>query len=396
MIILVLNCGSSSIKFQVVNPETQAQLASGLMSEIGAPRASFRWRAGTQQHEQHCPNISYQDGLSLILASLTAGPEPVVASLAALGGVGHRVVHGGESFADSTLVTPEVLAAIEAVIPLAPLHNPANLLGIQVCQALLPDLPQVAVFDTAFHQSLPPHAYLYAIPYALYEKHGIRRYGFHGTSHRYVSEQAATMLGGPGHFISLHLGNGASACAIRNGQSVDTSMGMTPLQGLVMGTRSGDVDPSLIPFLAQQEGWPVEEVEQLLNKRSGLLGLSGGESDMRVLLERAAEGDEASQRALDVFCYRAKQYIGAYMATLGRLDALIFTGGIGENAAPVRAQICEGLEAFGITVDPAANAEGKARTWINREGAPVAVMVISTNEELMIALDTFRLIQEAD
>ncbi len=254
MIILVLNCGSSSIKFQVINPETRARLISGVMSEIGTSRARFKWQKGEERHTEEHAEISYEQGLSLILNTISTGPGQVIASLAELDGIGHRVVHGGEGFAASTLITPAVVRAIETVIPLAPLHNPANLLGIQVCASLLPDTPQVAVFDTAFHQTLPPHAYLYALPYELYEKHAVRRYGFHGTSHRYVSQRAAELLGGSVNLITLHLGNGASAAAIRAGQSVDTSMGMTPLEGLVMGTRSGDIDPSLVPFIMTTEG----------------------------------------------------------------------------------------------------------------------------------------------
>ncbi|MDQ4076770.1 MAG: acetate kinase [Chloroflexota bacterium] len=393
MVILVLNCGRSSIKFQVINPETEERLISGLMSEIGTPRASFEWEKVEQRHEETCADITYEAGISLILETISSGAGQVIDSLEQLDGVGHRVVHGGEAFADSTLITPEVESAIEAVIPLAPLHNPANLLGIRVCESLLPDSPQVAVFDTAFHQTLPRQAYLYALPYELYEEHGIRRYGFHGTSHRYVSERAAEIMGEQGNFITLHLGNGASVTAVLEGKSVDTSMGLTPLEGLVMGTRSGDIDPSLVPFIVENTGLTLDETERLLNKKSGLYGLSGGQSDMKVLLERAEQGDEASQRAIDVFCYRAKKYIGAYMAVLGKVDAIVFTGGIGENAAAVRAQICAGLEPYGIEIDLDANEHGKERAIISREGTPTTVLVIPTDEELMIALDTYRIIQ---
>jgi acetate kinase len=392
MIILVLNCGSSSIKFQVIETESQQRLIGGLLGEMASESATFSWQKGDQRHSDQCGPTDYERGITLILETITRGPGQVIEDLSQIEGIGHRVVHGGEAFAESTLVTPEVFAAIEATIPLAPLHNPANLQGIATCRALLPGTPQVAVFDTAFHQTLPEHAYLYAIPYELYQEHGIRRYGFHGTSHRYVSERAAELLPDARNFITLHLGNGASVTAIRDGKSVDTSMGLTPLEGLVMGTRSGDVDPSLIPFISQRENLSCQETETLLNKKSGLLGLSGGVSDMQTLLTRAAEGDERSQRALDVFCYRARKYIGSYMAALGQVDAVIFTGGIGENAAPVREQICAGLEPLGIEMDPDANRRGKEKTFVSTPGSRVKVLVIPTNEEWMIAQDTYQII----
>jgi acetate kinase len=395
MIILVLNCGSSSIKFQVIETESQQRLIGGLLGEMASESATFSWQKGDERHSDQCGPTDYERGITLILETITKGPGQVIQDLAQIEGIGHRVVHGGEAFAESTLVTPEVFAAIEATIPLAPLHNPANLQGIATCRALLPGTPQVAVFDTAFHQTLPEHAYLYAIPYELYQQHGIRRYGFHGTSHRYVSERAAELLPGARNFITLHLGNGASVTAIRDGKSVDTSMGLTPLEGLVMGTRSGDVDPSLIPFISQRENLSCQEAETLLNKKSGLLGLSGGVSDMQALLARAAEGDGRSQRALDVFCYRARKYIGSYMAALGQVDAIIFTGGIGENAAPVREQICAGLEPLGIEMDPEANRRGKETTFVSTPDSRVKVLVIPTNEEWMIAQDTYEIISRS-
>ncbi|HEX8684668.1 MAG TPA: acetate kinase [Ardenticatenaceae bacterium] len=395
MIILVLNCGSSSIKFQVIETESQQRLIGGLLGEMASESATFSWQKGNQRHSDQCGPTDYERGITLILETITRGPGQVIEDLAQIEGIGHRVVHGGEAFAESTLVTPEVFAAIEATIPLAPLHNPANLQGIATCGALLPGTPQVAVFDTAFHQTLPEHAYLYAIPYELYQQHGIRRYGFHGTSHRYVSERATGLLPGARNLITLHLGNGASITAIRDGKSVDTSMGLTPLEGLVMGTRSGDVDPSLIPFISQRENLSCQETETLLNKKSGLLGLSGGVSDMQALLARAAEGDERSQRALDVFCYRARKYIGSYMAALGQVDAIIFTGGIGENAAPVREQICAGLEPLGIEMDPEANRRGKEKTFVSTPDSRVKVLVIPTNEEWMIAQDTYEIISRS-
>lgn len=391
--ILVLNCGSSSIKFQLINPDTQQRALSGLISEVGSERARIAWQQGDERHSEDRPGLTYREGILRLLA-LTEG---VVGSLDRLSGVGHRVVHGGEAFTASTLITPEVVAAIEACVPLAPLHNPANLLGIQICQEALPATPQVAVFDTAFHQTMPPEAYLYAIPLELYERHRIRRYGFHGTSHRYVSQRAAELLAARdgeaprGHFITLHLGNGCSATAIRGGQSVDTSLGMTPLEGLVMGTRCGDLDPSLPGILAKQEGLTLVEVDALLNKKSGLLGLAGS-SDMRLLVERYEAGDAAARRALAIFARRIRKYVGAFLVELGEVEALIFTGGIGENAALVRALVCEGLAPLGIVLDQEANAAG-ARPYIHQPESRIAIMVIPTNEELMIALDTAQLVR---
>ncbi|MCB0078921.1 MAG: acetate kinase [Anaerolineales bacterium] len=393
MIILVLNCGSSSIKFQLRDLSREAPLATGLVSEIGSPRAHFQWESRAGRWDDAAPDLSYREGLQRLLAAISSGEQRVIPSLAALDAVGHRVVHGGERFSDATLISDEVIAAIEAVSDLAPLHNPANLLGIEVCRELLPNTPQVAVFDTAFHQTLPAHAYLYALPYELYERHGVRRYGFHGTSHRYVTERAAALLGRTGRFISLHLGNGCSIAAVREGRSVDTSMGLTPLEGLVMGTRSGDIDPALVTFIAAKEGISASEVERLLNKQSGLLGLSQSTSDMRLLLEGAAAGDGACQRAVDLFCYRARKYIGAYAAAMGGVDALIFTGGIGENAPPIRATIVQGLEFLGISLDETANRDGKVRGQIHGPAATVPVLVIPTNEEGVIAEDTRRIVE---
>jgi acetate kinase len=393
MLILTLNCGSSSIKFQLIDTTTQSRLMSGLFSEIGTPHARLAWAIGEQKGNEAHPDIRYNDGVERVLKSLYSLPNAPLESVAQIEAVGHRVVHGGEQFSDATLITPAVVSAIQACIPLAPLHNPANLQGIEVCQSLLPDIPQVAVFDTAFHQTLPEQAYLYALPYRLYQEHGIRRYGFHGTSHRYVSGKAAEWLGREGNFISLHLGNGCSATAIRNGKSVDTSLGLTPLEGLVMGTRSGDIDPSLVWFIAERENLSLKEVDQLLNRQSGLKGLSEGESDMQRLLAMVDDGDPRAQRALDVFCYRAKKYIGAFMATLGQVDGIIFTGGIGENAAPIRARICEGLEPLGIEIDPTTNNDRSRHPRISTDTSHIALLVIPTNEELMIALDTQRILQ---
>jgi acetate kinase len=393
MLILTLNCGSSSIKFQLIDVATRNRLMSGLFSEMGTTHAKLSWAIDSQKEIEAHPHISYESGVQRVLDVLHSVPNAPLQSITEIAAVGHRVVHGGEGFSDATLITREVIAAIEVCVPLAPLHNPANLQGIHVCKTLLPTTPQVAVFDTAFHQTLPPHAYLYALPYRLYEEHGIRRYGFHGTSHRYVSDKASEWLGREGNYISLHLGNGCSVTAIRHGKSVDTSMGLTPLEGLVMGSRSGDIDPSLIGFIAERENLTLNEVDQLLNRQSGLKGLAEGESDMQRLLAMADAGDPRAQRALDVFCYRAKKYIGAYMATLGAVDGIIFTGGIGENAAPIRAQICAGLEPLGIELDQTANHDKSRHPRISTDTSRIAVLVIPTNEELMIALDTQRIIQ---
>ncbi len=311
-------------------------------------------------------------------------------------GIGHRVVHGGEEFREPTLIDDAVIAAIRRKIPLAPLHNPANLLGIEVTRARRPDVPQVAVFDTAFHHSLPPHAYHYAIPYQLYESLQIRRYGFHGTSHQYVANTAASHLGKPLeslNLITLHLGNGASAAAVERGRSVDTSMGMTPLEGLMMGTRCGDLDPAIVFFLATTGGKTLEEVEGLLNSQGGLRGICGV-NDMREALESAASGDDRARLAIEMYAYRIKKYIGAYLAVLGRVDALIFTAGIGENSAEIRARSCAGLAGLGIEIDPARNGERVDGVHeIQREGSPVKILVVPTNEELEIAEETVACIQ---
>jgi acetate kinase len=391
MIILVLNCGSSSIKFQVIDVESKRRLIGGSLTEIGAPQASFTWKTNERRQSLQPGPIAYESGIALILQTITGGAGRVIEDLDQLDAIGHRVVHGGEQFTESTLITSQVLAEIERCSALAPLHNPANLLGIRTCKNLLPETPQVAVFDTAFHQTIPEHAYLYAIPYSLYEQYGLRRYGFHGTSHRYVSSEAARILGKEGNFITLHLGNGASVTAIRKGQSVDTSMGITPLEGLVMGTRSGDLDPSLVEIIADRERLSTGQTLSLLNKKSGLAGLSGGESDMQLLLQRAEEGDAASKRAIEVFCYRARKYVGAYMAVLGEVDALIFTGGIGENASPVRELICRGLQPLGIHLDAEKNRSPGEDSIISDTHSRITIMVIPTNEELMIALDTYRI-----
>ena len=383
--ILVINCGSSSLKFALIEPTTGEVWSRGLAERLGAEEASIAIDA-------HGPTplgagAGHAEALDRILAEL--GGRSVAA-------VGHRVVHGGEAFSDSVVLDAAAIASIEACSELAPLHNPANLRGIRAALERYRDLCHVAVFDTAFHHTLPPKAYLYAVPYELYAKHKVRRYGFHGTSHRYVASEAARRLGKPPaavQVVTAHLGNGCSATAVRGGQSVDTTMGLTPLEGLVMGTRSGDVDPNLHEFLAGHTGRSLAEVTDLLNRQSGLLGLSGSSNDMRTLLAARARGDERAKVAIDVFCYRLAKAVLGLTAALDRLDALVFTGGIGEHAAPIRAQTLGELRAFGPVLDPLLNEKhgGESNGRITHESSRLTALVIPTNEELVIARETARL-----
>jgi len=391
--ILVLNAGSSSIKYELFDMAGREVLASGLVERIGEAqgRLKQRHRAGGDFQEMLREGAvpDHREGFAWIAAALR--DSGAVRSPDELSGVGHRVVHGGEAFQAPALIDARVMAQIREQIPLAPLHNPANLVGIEVAMAGLPDVPHVAVFDTAFHQSLPPHAYHYALPFALYHAHQVRRYGFHGTSHSFVAEQAARYLGQPLdtlNLITLHLGNGASAAAIKNGRSVDTSMGLTPLEGLVMGTRCGDLDPAIVFYLARATGLENDALESLLNRESGLTGICGV-NDMREVLRRADEGDERAALAIDVYAYRIKKYIGAYCAALGGIDAIVFTAGIGENSPEIRSRACSGLCALGIEIDPARNMSpvDGAREIQSADG-PVKVLVIPTDEELEIAEQT--------
>ncbi|HID09699.1 MAG TPA: acetate kinase [Candidatus Latescibacteria bacterium] len=393
MNILVLNCGSSSIKYKLFDMPDGGELAGGLLERIGEETSQLSHRAGGRKARVDGKVADHWEGLKWVVEALLHPEHGAIRDPSEIGAVGHRVVHGGEQFMGSVPITPEVVEAIREFSGLAPLHNPPNLIGIQAAQELLPGVPQVAVFDTAFHGTMPRYAYLYAIPYEYYQKYRIRRYGFHGTSHRYVSMRAAELLGRPLKelkLITCHLGNGCSVAAVRGGRSVDTSMGFTPLEGLVMGTRSGDVDPAIVPFLAREEGLSVEEVERVLNKKSGLLGLSGVSNDMREVERAAREGEERAEIALEVFAYRVKKYIGAYTAVLGGVDAIVFTGGIGENAYRMRERICEGLEGLGITLDPECNRRtvGRREGEIGRDDAPVRILVVPTDEELLIARDT--------
>ncbi|MBU0550398.1 acetate kinase [Myxococcota bacterium] len=396
MKVLVLNCGSSSIKYQLLEMPAAELLAKGLIERIGEPEGYISQTVGGIKQQKTLPIADHGVGLREALSALTQGEGAPLADLDEIEAVGHRVVHGGEDFTGTVVIDEAVLDALRANVPLAPLHNPANILGIEVAQRTLPCATQVGVFDTAFHQTMPPHAYLYAIPKALYREDRVRRYGFHGTSHRFVTAAAAEALGRPVEALNLitcHLGNGASVAAIAGGRSIDTSMGLTPLEGLVMGTRSGDLDPALIFHIARAKGLSLDAVDKLLNKQSGLLGLSGQSNDCRVLEERAEAGDEDALLALEVFAYRLKKYIGAYSAALGRVDAVIFTAGIGENSPWVRAHACAGLEILGIKLDEAKN-NTRGVVDISAAEATTRVLVLPTNEERLIAEDTYALAQK--
>jgi acetate kinase len=395
MKVLVVNCGSSSIKYKLYDMTTEHELASGLVERVGTAEAAVTHRTGDAKFERQQALSDYEQSIAVILELLTTqGDPPPLRDTTEIDGVGHRVVHGGEAFSDSARVDDDVLAAIDACAALAPLHNPANLGGIQAAQQALPDKPQVVVFDTAFFQTMPPAAYRYAVPTAWYTQHQVRRYGFHGTSHRYVAGRAARVLDQPRpNLITLHLGNGCSAACIQSGQAIDQSMGLTPLEGLVMGTRSGDIDPAIIFHMVAQ-GVALTDVRKQLEKQSGLIGLSGVSNDMRDLWQAAEGGNAEAQLALDVFAHRVRKYIGAFMAELADgCHAVVFTGGIGENDAAMREQILGGLAPLGIQLDAAANTQAsRDDRRISAPDSPVAAWVIPTNEELMIARDTQRLI----
>ena len=398
MNILVINCGSSSLKYQLINMENEGVLAKGLVERIGIEGSKVKHETiGKEEVIIEEPMSDHRKALELVLDALINPNYGAIKSMDEIGAVGHRVVHGGESFASSVIIDDKVMEAINDCIDLAPLHNPPNIMGIEACQELMPKTPMVAVFDTAFHQTIPASNYIYPLPYELYEKYGIRKYGFHGTSHKYVSLKAAEMLGKDIkdlNIITCHLGNGASVCAVQGGKSIDTSMGFTPLEGLAMGTRSGNVDPAIIPFVMEKEGLTLDEVNNLLNKESGVLGISGVSSDFRDIEEAMEEGNERAKLALDVFTNRVKKYIGAYAAIMGHIDALVFTAGIGENSISIREQICEGLEYMDIKIDKELNKVRGKETIVNKDSASTAVLVIPTNEELMIARDTLELVQK--
>lgn len=398
MNILVINCGSSSLKFQLIDSQTEKLMAKGLCERIGIEGSRMVYApAGREKVNKVIPMKDHTEAIRLVLSALTDQETGVLASLNEIGAVGHRIVHGGEKFASSTVITDEVIKAIEACNDLAPLHNPANLIGIAACKELMPDTPMAAVFDTAFHQTMPEEAYLYGIPYEYYEKYKVRRYGFHGTSHSYVSRQAAKLLGKKYEDVKLvvcHLGNGASVSAVKNGNCVDTSMGLTPLEGLIMGTRSGDIDPAIIEFLMNKENMTGHEVIELLNKKSGVLGLSGGfSSDFRDLEDAFERKEAPSVRTMKAFAYRVVKYIGAYAASMNGVDAICFTAGLGENSPFIRDMICSYLGYLGITLDEKANQKRGEDIDVTTPESKTRVLVIPTNEELAIARETFALIK---
>ena len=392
MNILVLNCGSSSVKYQLIEIENRQALARGIVDRIGMSGAVLtNIRSDGDEIKMAGDILDHTTAIEYILAVLLSKNHGVLTSRSQINAVGHRVVHGGEAFTASVLIDDAVIKRIRDNIDIAPLHNPHNLRGINACQVHLPNIPQVAVFDTAFHQKMPPQAYLYGIPYSLYTQHKIRRYGFHGTSHLFVAQRTAELLRSEPSklkLITCHLGNGCSMAAVDKGVSVDTTMGFTPLEGLLMGTRSGDIDPSVILYIMAKEGLNYAEANTLLNKHSGLVGISGVSSDMREVIAELKQGNKKAQYAFDVFTYRIKKYIGAYMAAMGGADAIVFTGGIGENSPDVRKACCSGLDFFGITLDDKSNTSEAKEKTIHAENSRVKVLVVPTNEELMIALDT--------
>jgi acetate kinase len=397
--ILVINCGSSSLKYQLLDMDSETLKAKGLIERIGLPdgRHSYQ-RPSEQEIAWELKVADHAKAIELLLAALTAAEHGVVSSLDQITAVGHRVVHAGEEYSSSVMIDDRVMAALEACIPLAPLHNPANITGIKAARACLPQAPMVGVFDTAFHQTMPDRAYIYPLPYHLYADNKIRRYGFHGTSHRYVTLRAGEILNRDTselNLITCHLGNGASVAAIENGRSIDTSMGFTPLEGLMMGTRSGDIDPAIVGHLNESLGLTVAEVEKMLNKESGMLGISGISSDLRDVEREYANGNDRARLALEVYAYHIRKYIGAYAVALGRLDAIIFTTGVGEHDSLVRDWACQGLDIIGAVLDPFKNATRHDEAIISKASSRVKIMIIPTNEELMIARDTMELVSTA-
>lgn len=397
MKILVINCGSSSLKYQLFDMTNEHVLAKGLVERIGLPGAVLTHRPGADKHviETEMPN--HEKAISLVLEALVHPDHGVIKSMDELGAIGHRVVHGGEDFSGSVLITEAVMQALQANIELAPLHNPPNIMGIEACKKIMPNIPQVGVFDTAFHQTMPPKAYIYGVPYEYYKKYKIRRYGFHGTSHKYVSERAAAMLGRPisdTKIITCHLGNGSSITAIDGGKSVDTSMGFTPLEGVVMGTRCGDIDPAIVTYLMKKENWTTEQADNFLNKKCGVLGLSDVSSDFRDIEAASDEGNDQATLALERFAYAVKRYIGAYAAVLNGVDAIVFTAGLGENSGSMRAAICADMEYLGIKIDAEKNCTRGVEVDVATEDSKVRVFVIPTNEEVMIARDTMEILKK--
>lgn len=397
MNVLVINCGSSSLKYQVLDMKTESLMAKGLVERIGLDGSIITHEkvGDEEKFKLETPMANHTDAIGHVLEAITDKDHGVITSMDEIGAVGHRVVHAGEKYASSVLITPDVINALEECVDLAPLHNPPNLSGIDACKALMPHTPMVGVFDTAFHQTMPPESYIYAIPYEYYEKYGIRRYGFHGTSHKYVAEKAAEMLGKDINklkLITCHLGNGASVTAIKNGKSIDTSMGFTPLEGLVMGTRCGDIDPAIVTFMREKEGLKPGEANDILNKKSGVLGISGVSSDFRDLEKAAEEGNERAILALKVFARKVRFYIGAYIAEMNGVDAIVFTAGVGENDIGMRDLICSDLGNLGIKIDLAKNRVRGKETVLSTDDSKVKILLVPTNEELMIARDTYHIV----
>ena len=399
MKVLVINCGSSSLKFQLIDSETEKVLAKGLCERIAIDGSMITYTpAGGEKEKHEVPMKDHTDAIRLVLEALTNEKTGVVKDLSEIGAVGHRVVHGGERFAQSVIIDEDVIKAIEEVSDLAPLHNPANLIGIRACQKLMPGVPMVVVFDTAFHQTMPEEAYLYGLPYEYYKKYKVRRYGFHGTSHSYVSKRAAEILGEKYEDLKIivcHLGNGASISAVKNGKCIDTSMGLTPLEGLIMGTRSGDIDPAIIEYVAGKEHKSIAEMITVLNKKSGVLGLSDNlSSDFRDIEQGYYSGDENAVRAMKTYCYRVLKYIGSYVAAMDGVDVICFTAGVGENGPLIRNLICSHLTFLGITLDQELNNKRGEDLVITTPDSRTKVCVIPTNEELAIARETVRLVQK--
>lgn len=394
--VLVINCGSSSLKYQLIDMETEEVVAKGLAERIGIDGSRLKHQpAGKDAVVQEEPMPDHHKAVEMVLAALTDPNHGVIADMSEICAVGHRVVHGGEKFASSVLITKEVIETMEECSDLAPLHNPANLIGIEACMALMPNTPMVAVFDTAFHQTMPEKAFLYGIPYKYYKEYQVRRYGFHGTSHRYVSQRVAAILGKPIEDLKIvvcHLGNGASVCAVKGGKSVDTSMGLTPLEGLIMGTRSGDLDPAILQYIMHKDHLDIDQMMNVLNKESGVLGLSEISSDFREIENGCAEGNKDAIRANDAFVYRVAKYIGSYAAAMNGVDAIAFTAGLGENNALVRKEVCEYLEFLGLKVDDEKNNVRGKEVVFSTDDSKVAALLVPTNEELMIARDTMELI----
>lgn len=395
MKILVINCGSSSLKYQLIDMDHEVVVAKGLVERIGIEGSKLTQKVeGREKYIVEKTMNNHQDAIKEVLDALVDEKNGVISNLSEISAVGHRVVHGGEKYAESVLIDDSVMNALDECVKLAPLHNPPNITGIKACRNLMPNVPMVAVFDTAFHQTMPQEAFVYALPYEYYEKYGIRRYGFHGTSHKYVSSVAAEMMGKDIKdlkIITCHLGNGASLTAVKGGKSVDTSMGFTPLEGLVMGTRCGDVDPAVITFLMKQLNMSSSEVDSVMNKQSGILGVSGVSSDFRDVEEAANSGDKKAQLALNIFYYRVRKYIGSYAAAMGGVDCIVFTAGLGENSPETREAVCEGLEFLGVKIDKSKNNFRGRKEDISAADAKVKVLVIPTDEELMIARDTLNL-----